>query len=57
MLSFDDGTIRIVSLSKTISDAFANKNMFGELKLVHHYYVRSAFAIWSIHVSHMTGIF
>jgi general transcription factor 3C polypeptide 2 len=57
ILSFDDGTMRILSLVKAAYDAPVTGKPFGGTKQqgLHSYYC-SSFAIWSVQVSRLTGI-
>jgi hypothetical protein len=58
ILSFDDGTMRILSLVKAAYDAPVTGKPFGGTKQqgLHSYYC-SSFAIWNVQVSRLTGIF
>ncbi|KAE8098519.1 hypothetical protein FH972_016576 [Carpinus fangiana] len=57
ILSFDDGTMRILSLVKAAYDAPVTGKPFGGTKQqgLHSYYC-SSFAIWSVQVSRLTGM-
>lgn len=57
ILSFDDGTMRILSLLKAAYDVPVTGKPFGGTKQqgLHSYYC-SSFAIWSVQVSRITGI-
>ncbi|XP_059462909.1 uncharacterized protein LOC132191818 isoform X2 [Corylus avellana] len=57
ILSFDDGTMRILSLVKAAYDTPVTGKPFGGTKQqgLHSYYC-SSFAIWSVQVSRLTGM-
>ncbi|XP_035544454.1 uncharacterized protein LOC108983424 isoform X2 [Juglans regia] len=57
ILSFDDGTMRTLSLLKAAYDVPVTGKPFGGTKQqgLHSYYC-SSFAIWSVQVSRLTGV-
>ncbi|KAH7553387.1 hypothetical protein JRO89_XS12G0006200 [Xanthoceras sorbifolium] len=57
ILTFDDGAIRILSLVKAAYDVPATGKSFAETKPGFHLLnCSSSFAVWSIHVSRLTGM-
>ncbi|XP_015901975.2 uncharacterized protein LOC107434962 isoform X2 [Ziziphus jujuba] len=57
VLSFDDGTMRILSLMKAANDVpVTGKPFVGTKQQGLHSYWCSSFAIWSIQVSRLTGM-
>ncbi|KAJ6351838.1 hypothetical protein OIU78_007682 [Salix suchowensis] len=57
ILSFDDGTMRLLSLAKAAYDAAVNgKPSVGPKQLGMHVVNCSSFAIWSVQVSRLTGM-
>ncbi|CAK7336487.1 unnamed protein product [Dovyalis caffra] len=57
LLSFDDGTMRLLSLAKAAYDAAVNgKPSVGPKQLGMHIFNCSSFAIWSVQVSRLTGM-
>ncbi|KAJ6911714.1 hypothetical protein NC652_022099 [Populus alba x Populus x berolinensis] len=56
ILSFDDGTMRVLSLARAAYDAAVNgKPSVGPKQLGMHVVNCSSFAIWSVQVSRLTG--
>uniref|UniRef100_A0A0A0LGM2 Uncharacterized protein n=1 Tax=Cucumis sativus TaxID=3659 RepID=A0A0A0LGM2_CUCSA len=56
-LSFDDGTLRLLSLLKAANDVPATGRPFTAIKQKGlHTYICSSYAIWSIQVSRQTGM-
>jgi len=56
LVSYDDGTLRMVSLSRAAYDVPVTGEPFtGTLQQGVHSYCCSSSAIWSIHVSRLTG--
>ncbi|XP_056171367.1 uncharacterized protein LOC115664632 isoform X2 [Syzygium oleosum] len=56
LLSFDDGTVRFLSLSRSAYDGpLTGKPLCGTKQGLHTLYC-SSFAIWSVHVSRHTGM-
>ncbi|CAA7410322.1 unnamed protein product [Spirodela intermedia] len=57
IFSFDDGTMKTLSLSKAACDVHVTGKPFDGAKhgVVHNFY-RSQFAVWSVHVSPITGV-
>ena len=56
ILSFDDGTMRILSLVKAAYDVpVTGKSFSGTKQQGLHSYYCSSFAIWSVQVSRLTG--
>jgi hypothetical protein len=56
ILSFDDGTMRLLSLARAAYDAAVNgKPSVGPKQLGMHVVNCSSFAIWSVQVSRLTG--
>ncbi|KAA0043896.1 DNA binding protein, putative isoform 1 [Cucumis melo var. makuwa] len=56
-LSFDDGTLRLLSLLKAANDVPATGQPFTAIKQKGlHTYICSSYAIWSIQVSRQTGM-
>ncbi|XP_030531704.1 uncharacterized protein LOC115741837 isoform X2 [Rhodamnia argentea] len=56
LLSFDDGTVRLLSLSRSAYDGpVTGKPLCGTKQGLHTMYC-SSFAIWSVHVSRHTGM-
>ncbi|KAI8553561.1 hypothetical protein RHMOL_Rhmol05G0025300 [Rhododendron molle] len=57
IVSFDDGTLRILSLVKAAYDVpVTGKPFVGTQQQGFHSYYCSSFAIWSVQVSRLTGI-
>ncbi|KAL3582867.1 hypothetical protein D5086_017199 [Populus alba] len=57
ILSFDDGTMRLLSLARAAYDAAVNgKPSVGPKQLGMHVVNCSSFAIWSVQVSRLTGM-
>ncbi|CAL5411786.1 unnamed protein product [Camellia sinensis] len=57
IVSFDDGTLRILSLSKAAYDVpVTGKPFVGTQQQGFHSYYCSSFAIWSVQVSRLTGM-
>ncbi|KAL5546828.1 hypothetical protein UlMin_006515 [Ulmus minor] len=57
MLTFDDGTMRVLSLKKAAYDVpVTGKPFVGSKQQGLHNYCCSSFAIWSIQVSRITGM-
>lgn len=57
LVSYDDGTLRMVSLSRAAYDVPVTGEPFtGTLQQGVHSYCCSSSAIWSIHVSRLTGM-
>lgn len=58
IVSFDDGTLRILSLVKAAYDVpVTGKPFVGTQQQGFHSYYCSSFAIWSVQVSRLTGSF
>ena len=58
VVSFDDGTLRILSLVKAAYDVpVTGKPFVGTQQQGFHSYYCSSFAIWSVQVSRQTGSF
>lgn len=56
LLSFDDGTMRLLSLTKAAYDGHVNgKPTVGPKQQGIHVFNSSSFAIWSVQVSRKTG--
>ncbi|KAH7862286.1 hypothetical protein Vadar_002497 [Vaccinium darrowii] len=57
IVSFDDGTLRILSLAKAAYDVpVTGKPFVGTQQQGFHSYYCSSFAIWSVQVSRLTGM-
>ncbi|XP_048503667.1 uncharacterized protein LOC104898392 isoform X3 [Beta vulgaris subsp. vulgaris] len=57
LVSYDDGTLRMVSLSKAAYDVPVTGQPFsGTQQQGLHSFCCSSFAVWSIHVSRLTGM-
>ncbi|XP_027173234.1 uncharacterized protein LOC113772936 [Coffea eugenioides] len=57
IVSFDDGTLRILSLLKAANDApVTGKPFEGAQQKGFHSYLCSPFQIWSVHTSRLTGM-
>lgn len=57
IVSFDDGTLRILSLIKAANDVpVTGKTYAGTQQQGFHSYYCSSSAIWSVHVSRLTGM-
>ncbi|XP_010242589.1 PREDICTED: uncharacterized protein LOC104586906 isoform X2 [Nelumbo nucifera] len=57
ILAYDDGTLRILSLSKAAYDVpVTGKPFSGTQQQGLHSYYCSSFTIWSVHVSRLTGM-
>lgn len=56
LLSFDDGTVRLLSLSRSAYDGPVTGKPLSSTKQRLHTLYCSSFAIWSVHVSRHTGM-
>lgn len=57
-MSFEDGTMRTISLVKAANDLpFSGKSYTGKKQPGLHSSTYSSFAIWSVQVSRITGTF
>lgn len=58
IMSFEDGTMRTLSLAKAANDLpVGGKKLSGKKQPGLHASSYSSFAIWSVHVSRITGTF